>query len=584
MLCEEGLLTPLQVLAIAMSIPSLVPRLLSLLPYCSPINDLFILLLRISSPPSHLLSCLVPQVIRMLDPVAPLGPEGHVAADELLRGVIELSSAAPIPLHPPPLNPANGQPPMEEDTWRENGLARQIADTKTVNTLLDWMLVGTDARDSALTPKPSSIDLPGLDSEPSQALRTSSLIQSISVLVDLIRKNNSDFVEQQMLGWARRKEAQESERELAGEQIEGVPSVAESVDRGPCILDLGEMLVLIAERLGGFQELVRHPRSLVRRSSPALPLLTGDPARTRRNKCWTARTTHARTVPHLRVLRRAAPLLEHEPAQPPRPRRPPVRRRGLPQGWMALCRRARGGIESGHHRRGRAGLPTSILAADALTLPPHGRLESCRSVHGLLRRVHPVGRGLARFRVRHPHSSRGQGAAGSASILSRGRPFRRPGGNDRAQRARGRGRRDRSRRESAVEPTGGQATTPGGLASTADGAGRGAATPVESQHVHCAARAGAAAQAHVHAVSRARDDAGTSHGPTTRQVLTQPQDLFFEFPWNNFLHNVVFDIVQQIFHGRIDRTLDRQLALSVFIDARLIDRILEGQATNDREW
>lgn len=67
-------------------------------------------------------------------------------------------------------------------------------------------------------------------------------------------------------------------------------------------------------------------------------------------------------------------------------------------------------------------------------------------------------------------------------------------------------------------------------------------------------------------------------------MLTQPQDLFFEFPWNNFLHNVVFDIVQQIFHGRIDRTLDRQLALSVFIDARLIDRILEGQATNDREW
>ena len=49
------------------------------------------------------------------------------------------------------------------------------------------------------------------------------------------------------------------------------------------------------------------------------------------------------------------------------------------------------------------------------------------------------------------------------------------------------------------------------------------------------------------------------------------------------MHNVVFDLLQQIFHGRIDRALDRQLALSVFIDGRLIDRILAGQAANDLE-
>jgi len=60
--------------------------------------------------------------------------------------------------------------------------------------------------------------------------------------------------------------------------------------------------------------------------------------------------------------------------------------------------------------------------------------------------------------------------------------------------------------------------------------------------------------------------------------------MFFDFPWNNFLHNVVFDILQQIFHGRIDRPLDRQLVLSVFLEGRLIDRILEGQAANDAAW
>lgn len=47
---------------------------------------------------------------------------------------------------------------------------------------------------------------------------------------------------------------------------------------------------------------------------------------------------------------------------------------------------------------------------------------------------------------------------------------------------------------------------------------------------------------------------------------------------------MVFDIIQQIFHGRLDRTLDRELALSVFLDARLIDRILAGQAANDSKY
>lgn len=60
--------------------------------------------------------------------------------------------------------------------------------------------------------------------------------------------------------------------------------------------------------------------------------------------------------------------------------------------------------------------------------------------------------------------------------------------------------------------------------------------------------------------------------------------MFFDFPWNNFLHNVVFDIIQQIFHGRIDRELDRKLVLSVFLDGRVIDRILGGQRANDIAW
>ena len=204
----------------------------------------------------------------MLDPEAPLGADGHIAADELLRGVIELCSAAPLPLPPLPVTTASLQtPPEEQETWRENGLARQLADAKTVRTLIDWMLDGLVTADDLATPTVPSKD--PLAGESISELRTSSLVQSISVLVDLIRKNNSDFVEQQMLVWARRKEAIQMERDLleaeGAELVDGLPPPPLALDRGPCLVDLGAMLVVIAEKLGGFQSLMQNPRSFVRR-------------------------------------------------------------------------------------------------------------------------------------------------------------------------------------------------------------------------------------------------------------------------------------------------------------------------------
>ncbi|TFK68279.1 SAPS-domain-containing protein [Pluteus cervinus] len=60
-------------------------------------------------------------------------------------------------------------------------------------------------------------------------------------------------------------------------------------------------------------------------------------------------------------------------------------------------------------------------------------------------------------------------------------------------------------------------------------------------------------------------------------------DLFFEFPWNNFLHGAVYDFVHQILTGRVENGLNRELAVALFRDARLMDRIIEGQRRNDEE-
>ena len=60
------------------------------------------------------------------------------------------------------------------------------------------------------------------------------------------------------------------------------------------------------------------------------------------------------------------------------------------------------------------------------------------------------------------------------------------------------------------------------------------------------------------------------------------KDFFFRFPWNNFLHNVVYDVVQQVFNGQMERGFNRSLAIDLFETGRITERIIEGQANSDK--
>lgn len=61
------------------------------------------------------------------------------------------------------------------------------------------------------------------------------------------------------------------------------------------------------------------------------------------------------------------------------------------------------------------------------------------------------------------------------------------------------------------------------------------------------------------------------------QIITHILQMFFQFPWNNFLHNVVFDIVQQVLNGPIAEGFNRYLAIDLFKSGRLTYLICEGQ-------
>ncbi len=68
---------------------------------------------------------------------------------------------------------------------------------------------------------------------------------------------------------------------------------------------------------------------------------------------------------------------------------------------------------------------------------------------------------------------------------------------------------------------------------------------------------------------------------TVSLIMSTLQDFFFRFPWNNFLHNVVYDVVQQVFNGPMDRGYNRTLAIDLFQTGRVTERIVQGQAQSD---
>ncbi|RPB23252.1 SAPS-domain-containing protein [Terfezia boudieri ATCC MYA-4762] len=66
------------------------------------------------------------------------------------------------------------------------------------------------------------------------------------------------------------------------------------------------------------------------------------------------------------------------------------------------------------------------------------------------------------------------------------------------------------------------------------------------------------------------------------RVVVTILDFFFRFPWNNFLHNVVYDVVQQVFNGPMERGYNRTLAIDLFVTGRITERIIEGQRVSDK--
>lgn len=177
---------------------------------------------------------------------------------------------------------------------RNNKFARELVAEDTVERLVGYMLdeegllatgeqpvgpsLGTSIPSSSTPPKP-------VDPAFASLAATSSLVSSIAVFIELIRKNNSDYSEPHLFHTLRNGlmaksslvAAAAASRAREGEVVDadqkdiddrkGMEDAMEVINTKMGIVHLGSLLTVLSARLGSFQDLIKSPRTKVSSSS-----------------------------------------------------------------------------------------------------------------------------------------------------------------------------------------------------------------------------------------------------------------------------------------------------------------------------
>lgn len=67
------------------------------------------------------------------------------------------------------------------------------------------------------------------------------------------------------------------------------------------------------------------------------------------------------------------------------------------------------------------------------------------------------------------------------------------------------------------------------------------------------------------------------------QIITTILEMLFHFKWNNFLHNVVFDIIQQIFNGPLKISYNKFLIRDLLVGAEITSLIINGDQDSNKQ-
>jgi serine/threonine-protein phosphatase 6 regulatory subunit 3 len=197
------------------------------------------------------------RLIKLLSPAH--ASDIHTVVSELIKGIISMATPSP----------GAGLTEGLQNGPASNCFARQLARKESITTLLTYML-----QDFSPPPNPPD-DNESHDSESNEELEskrqklpnfdstTSSVVNSVSVIVELIRKNNSDYFEPYLFHTLRNRliQVQQQLHENSREALE--QAMKEMVERMG-VVHLGPLLEIMCTQLEALQHFLKNPRSLVR--------------------------------------------------------------------------------------------------------------------------------------------------------------------------------------------------------------------------------------------------------------------------------------------------------------------------------
>ncbi|EJD53175.1 SAPS-domain-containing protein [Auricularia subglabra TFB-10046 SS5] len=550
---------PAEMLAFIQSQPNVIERLLNHIETPAFV-DLLVRLIQLDDVPSgsgvlEWLSSqgLIPRLVGMLSPMH--SSDVHAVVSELLKGIIALGAPSP------------GSSALSESMQHgttSNLFVRELASMENVSKLVGFLLDELPPAEEAPSydrahradSSMSSLDSVGTPSAPplpNLQSHTSSLVHSLSILIELIRKNNSDYFEPYLFHTLRNRLIQVQQHwALQSENARDALEIAmtEMTERLG-VVHLGPLLHIVVNRLEEFQQLLRKPRSL----TGPVPTTLG--------------VIEPLTLERFRICEFYAELLH--------------------------CSNM------------------SLLNRSASTGPVYdsvGRLTGGLSAMEELARVIAIGTGDDTQRADDrldeedeelsearelPVSNSVSSMTDSSSLLSDSEGDISADDDEDS---------DESLDElpvSAPRPHSNSATP-----SPRDSPYHGSPVIVPSSPIESLRRGSGTLTPNLttsgrnsrHA-SRSRSRASSAKrvrdsdrevypiGDVVKQrfidlnVISTMVELFFKFPWNNFLHNVVYDFVHQILTGRVDKGLNRDLTIALFRDAHLVPRIVDGQRMSD---
>ncbi|KIL67003.1 hypothetical protein M378DRAFT_323035 [Amanita muscaria Koide BX008] len=484
---------------------------------------------------------------RLLDLLAPHHTSDvHTVVAELIKTIITMATPSP----------GAGISDGHQNGPASNRFARELAQKDSVMKLMSYILYDFGPGRNVLPEDGESgttedLDHSSSDQPPLPTLEsaTSSVTQSISIIIELIRKNNSDYFEPYLFHSVRNRLIQIQQHlhmytNDGREELEH--AMQEMVDRMG-VVHFGPLLEIMCDRMGELQELLKSPRSLTG------PLST------------TVGEIMPLTLERYRICELFAELLHCSNMS--MLNRPPEYNRlydaqGRLQGGLAALEGLAQVIASnqpGDRDRGVSETIQEDEVEPALELPVHGASRSS-----------PIFSSDEDISSDDGPGSSDEDAMEEIAMFDEPQSMS-PPAQEPIPLPSPHSPETRSLQQDKIPP----GSSP--LTRTPSRSGEG--SPVQARGSRRSSR---------RTLSNILDTSlyigeQLKRRLIDKKILPTFLGLFFEFPWNNFLHSAVYDLIHQILTGNVVSGNNRELAIALFRDARLIHRIVEGQRQNDSE-